>query len=225
MIFFEDDDIIICNKPAGVPTQTCQVATKDLVSIMKNHVKGEYLGLINRLDQYVGGFVVFAKNKEATTELSKQITEHKFQKSYIAVLYGNLDNEGELENYLQKVSKGNVSRIAKKGEKDAKLAKLKYRVLEKRIINNKQLTIVHVDLITGRHHQIRLQFANIGVPILGDCKYGSDVSKAFSSENNIKFIALYAYEVSFIHPSTKKTCNYRMELEFQTNNGCYFRGV
>ena len=221
MIFFEDDDIIICDKPAGLPTQTNQVATKDLVSIMKNHVKGGYLALINRLDQYVRGFVVFAKNKEAAADLSKQITEHKFKKSYVAILYGDIDSEGELEEYLQKMPTGNVSRVAKKGEKDAKLARLKYRVLDKVTIDGKQLPIVHVDLITGRHHQIRLQFANIGRPILGDCKYGSGESKDFSRENKINNIALHAYEVSFNHPTTKKICNYKADMEFKINNKCY----
>lgn len=210
-IIFEDEHIIVCYKPSGVPTQTAKLGAVDMVSLLKNYLyknqkekKEPYVGVIHRLDQPVEGILVFAKTPFAAKELNKGMQNGSgFGKYYKAVLCGvPSEKTGMLENYLVKDGKTNTSRVCTATEKDAKKAVLEYEVLND--------NLVRIKLHTGRHHQIRVQMANIGCPIWGDTKYGVDKDSA-NVDKSWKQIALCAYRLEFIHPKTKKKMEFEIE--------------
>lgn len=195
----ENDNYIVIHKPAGVPTQTSQPGQKDLVSEVNNYLfskgnKCPRISVINRLDQPVEGLVLFAKNSKAAAVLTGCLNDNGIEKYYEAVVFGHLsEKSGRLENMLVKDSKTNTSRIAEPGEKQAKRAILEYEVIESDDLTDK----VRIHLLTGRHHQIRVQFSHIGHPLLGDLKYGNDESIGLSKERNVKNVSLLAYKLSF----------------------------
>ncbi len=216
-ILYEDTEIILCIKPAGIPTQTSRPGTPDMVSILKNHLykkstvkKPPYLAVIHRLDQPVEGLLVFAKTPAAAKELNRQLQTSGFGKYYLAVLMGCPSiPEADLEDYLVKDGRTNTSHICTKDTPGAKSARLHYRILKtpysdsmNEMSDNSEMTksdkcLVEIQLDTGRHHQIRVQMANIGCPIAGDRKYGSP----YSSERQLQ---LFACRLKFIHPKNKK---------------------
>lgn len=217
-IIYEDKDILVCYKPAGVAVQSANIAQQDVVSELKNYMvsKGEknpYIGVVHRLDQPVSGVLVFAKNQPAAASLSAQVQDGRAGKSYRSLVYGVFDEaskEGVLEDILLKDAKTNTSCVIKEGSKEAKQgkrAKLSYQVLQTVSVGEETYSEVEIQLFTGRHHQIRVQFANAGHPILGDTKYGTPESAELSSRVD-KGLKLCAYRLSFIHPKTKK------EMEF-----------
>lgn len=219
-ILYEDEHIIVCYKPSGVPTQTAKLGAIDMVSLLKNYLyknqkekKEPYVAVIHRLDQPVEGILVFAKTPFAAKELNKSMQNADgFGKYYKAVLCGMPpEKTGILENYLVKDGKTNTSRVCAATEKDAKKAVLEYEVLN--------ANLVRIKLHTGRHHQIRVQMANIGCPIWGDTKYGVDKNGG-DVDNSWKQIALCAYRLEFIHPKTKKKMEFEIEPESEG-----FRGV
>lgn len=222
-ILFEDEHIIVCYKPSGIPTQTAKLGVADMVSLLKNYLyknqkekKAPYVAVIHRLDQPVEGILVFAKTSFAAKELSKAMQQGAgFGKYYKAVLCGvPAETKGMLENYLVKDGKTNTSRVCNVSEKDAKKAVLEYEVLET-IENDQQTkTFVRIKLHTGRHHQIRVQMANIGCPILGDTKYGVDKGGT-NVDKSWKQIALCAYRLEFVHPKLKKKMEFEIEPEGQ----------
>lgn len=210
-IKYEDSDIIVCVKPAGVATQTKRMGQQDMESLLRNYraSKGEdtYIGVVHRLDQPVEGIMVFAKNKKASAELNRQIAKHGADKYYMAVCSNTEhpfkeNDEGELVDYLLRDGRTNSSSVVDSSTKDAKKAELKYRVIKA----DKERAIVQVKLGTGRHHQIRVQFANAGHPLIGDQKYG----KGVRGMN----VALCSCRIGFEHPSTKK----KMEFEIEPTN-------
>lgn len=197
-ILYEDNHIIVVVKPYNVLSQADNTNDIDMLSIIKMYIKEKYnkpgnvyLGLVHRLDRPVGGIMVFAKTSKAASRLSEQVRERKLKKRYLAVVNGIIKNDNdELINYIVKC-KDNSSKITVKGE--GQIAKLKYTVLERNIKEN--LTLVDIDLETGRHHQIRVQMANIGHTLYGDQRYGKQDKKQ---------IALFSYELEFIHPVNKE---------------------
>ena len=208
-IVYKDRDVLVVNKPAGIPVETKNIRQKDLESELKKLLADEgidnpYLAVINRIDQPVNGLVLFALNKEAAAKLSKDLTDRQIEKYYKAVVFGEFDKkEGVLENYLYKDAKLNKSLVVDKSNphfKDAKKAVLEYREVSPGNLS--------IKLITGRHHQIRVQLANAGHPILGDTKYGNEQSKEETKIKNIDTIQLTSYKLKFRHPKTGK------ELEF-----------
>ena len=210
-IVYEDKDILVCHKPAGLATQTGKVGQKDLVSELKNYLGGNsYLGLIHRLDQPVEGLLVFAKTAYAAKELNRQLADHILNKQYFAVVCGKgFLNETTLEDYLIKDNKTNMSRIAGEKESSAKRAELLAKTADFDVAHN--IALIEITLLTGRHHQIRVQMANAGFPLLGDAKYGTEESVAKSRELEVRNVALCATKLAFIHPKTKK------KMEFQIN--------
>lgn len=236
-IIYEDDHIIAAYKPAGIATQTARLGQQDMVSELKNYLaqkpenkgKGEpYLGLIHRLDQPVAGILVFAKNKKAAAELSRQVTNGKMQKYYYAVVLGSpREKEGRLENYLYKDGKTNRSLIVKEDFPGARKAVLEYHVLttlavfeengveKKRSVytGSGEVSLIEIRLITGRHHQIRAQFSYAGYPLLGDGKYGNEKSKLLSQQAGCKNTALCAYKLAFIHPLSQKKMVFERQPE------------
>lgn len=205
-ILFEDNYILCLEKPQGIPSQSDKTNDEDLISsalkYLKTTIYAPYLGLIHRLDRPVGGIIVFAKNEFANKELSKQIQLRQINKEYLTVVCGNpKDDEGLLEDYIKKLKTINMSKITTADDKNAKLAKLEYQVL---CIEETEeygtLTLLKVKLHTGRHHQIRLQLSNAGMPIWGDNKY----NKVFMKKKEFTLIALWSYKFGFMHPKTKK---------------------
>lgn len=153
-----------------------------------------YIGLVHRLDRPVGGILVFARTSKAASRLSEQVRSKSMEKRYLTVVNGKLEKEeGTLENYLFKIEALNRSKVVKEGKQGSKLAILDYKVLSYNQEND--LSLVEVNLKTGRHHQIRVQFANIKHSIYGDQKYG------LRANDMNKQIALWAYKLRLKHPT------------------------
>ncbi len=212
-IQFEDKHIIVCYKPVGIAVQSASFCAEDMVSELKNyiavqtHCKNPYLGVIHRLDQPVSGVIVFAKTQEAARGLSKQIAGQKMKKTYRAKVFGHLQEEtGELRHMLYQDSKNNTSVVVNNGEKPPNGAKMQEARLTYRVLSQQDddYSEVEIHLLTGRHHQIRVQFATVGCPLLGDLKYGTEESKRKSAKLSVTSVALCAYRLSFEHPITKK---------------------
>lgn len=201
-IIYEDNHLIIVEKYINVLVQSDNTKDIDMLTIIKKYLKEKYnkpgnvyLGLVHRLDRPVGGIMIFAKTSKAASRLSKSIYEHNFQKTYLAVLCGTIRGKGILEDYLKKNVQKNKTVIAN----DGKYAKLEYEVLE----NKAEKTLVKINLITGRSHQIRVQFASRDLPLWGDQKYNK---KAIVGQQ----IALWAYKIKFKHPITKETMEFNL---------------
>ena len=215
-IVYEDKDQIVVHKPAGVATQTARLGERDLISELKNHLAtssgstNPYVAVINRLDQPVEGIVLFAKNAKAAAALSAQMQNGNMQKYYLAVVYGNMDvPKDTLVDYLQKDGKSNTSKVVASTAKDAKKAMLEYTTE----VTEANMQLVQIHLLTGRHHQIRVQFANKKHPLLGDNKYGTPQSLELSRECNARVPALCAYRLSWKHPVTGKAMEISLEPE------------
>ena len=210
-IIFEDEHVLVVKKDAGIPVQAGRMRIMDLQGLIKNELyrrnpkAGEpYLGLIHRLDQPVEGVMVFAKTPFAAGSLSEQVTDGRMKKHYLALLCGKPEEmTGKLVDYLLKDGRNNTSAVVPKGTKDAKRAELNYRVLKA----GEETALVEVELITGRHHQIRMQMANAGWPLYGDTKY----NPAFQETAEYVQTALCAYKLSFVHPKTKKVMEFCIE--------------
>jgi 23S rRNA pseudouridine1911/1915/1917 synthase len=207
-IIYEDKYIIVLHKPAGVATQTKNVAESDLCSYVKNYLNGGYVGLINRLDRQVEGLVLMAKSSSMAAILNRELTEHKMEKSYRARVY--IDNANSnvitdsyvrLSDYIEVDKTKNMSRICDKTVVGGKKGELEYKMTDIETEDEYYIADVDIRLLTGRHHQIRLQLSNIGMPILGDLKYGSDKSVKYSKVHGMTDIQLCAYKLKFIHPS------------------------
>ena len=220
-VLYEDNHIIVVVKPVGIPVQEDKSKDKDMLTIIKEYLKEKYdkkgnvyLGLVHRLDRMVGGVMVFAKTSKAASRISEYIRNSDVKKRYIALLNGNLKNDGKvhrLENYLVKNERLNMSKVVESSnEKNAKLAILEYKVLKNVCINNKEYTFVDVDLHTGRHHQIRLQFANIGYPLYGDQKYGQKINKVGQN------VGLFSYYLEFPHPTKDEICKFSI-MPYETS--------
>lgn len=208
-IVYEDESILVINKPAGIAVQTKGVGAKDIETECRKYrkQKGELpeIYVVHRLDQPVNGLLLLAKTKEAAGKLGKSIVADELSKDYKARVYkeGKIE-ERTLTDYLYKDNKSNTSSVVGKEFKGAKEAILSYEILEEK--ENEALLLVH--LKTGRHHQIRVQLSNAGMPILGDLKYGNEISIAYSKDKGINQLQLTAYHLVFEHPVFKK----RMEF-------------
>lgn len=195
-VLYEDNHIIVVEKPCNILSQKDNTNDIDLLEIVRKYIKEKYkkpgnvyVGLVHRLDRPVGGIMVFAKTSKAASRLCKQLQTHTLKKQYLAVVTGLLaEDKGKLIDKLEKTKTGNTI-VTKTGKE----AILDYEVLER----NKQekITLVKIDLKTGRHHQIRVQFASRHHPLCGDQRYGVQDKTQ---------IALYAYHLELIHPTTKK---------------------
>ena len=214
VIQYEDKHIIVAYKPAGLATQTARVGQADMVSELKNYLKGGFVGVVHRLDQPVEGLLVFAKTKSAAAELSRQLEEGVLNKHYYAAVCGKPECErGELVDYLRKTADNRAGiveteRMAVDLE-GAKLAKLQYEVLAHSEQAGISLLDIHID--TGRFHQIRAQMANAGLPLLGDAKYGTPRSAELSREYNVRTVALCACELECVHPVTGEVLHFTVE--------------
>lgn len=205
-ILYEDKHILCLEKPQGIPSQSDKTKDEDLMSqaidYLKLKVEKPYLGLIHRLDRPVGGVIVFAKNEFANKELSKQVQLRQTNKEYLTVVCEKPEEETALlEDYLKKLKTINMSKVTTSDDRNAKLAKLEYNVIESlETLEYGILTLLKVKLYTGRHHQIRLQLSNAQLPIWGDNKY----NKVFVKKKEWTQIALWSHKFGFKHPKTKE---------------------
>ena len=193
-IIHEDNHIIVVIKPQNVPTQEDESGDKDLLTMVKEYMERPFCGLVHRLDRPTGGVMVFAKTSKAAARLSAQLQDGRFQKTYLAVVVGEpKQRSGELVDHLLKNPKTNIVDVVPFATKDAKEARLTYRLLK----THTKVSLVEIKLLTGRSHQARVQMARIGCPIFGDAKYGGDkLAKGWN-------LALWAYELKFEHPTTQ----------------------
>ena len=214
-ILFEDTHVIVCYKPAGMPTQTSKIGSQDMVSILKNYLyknqkerKEPYVAVIHRLDQPVEGILVFGKTPFAAKELSSQMQGAGFGKYYKAVVCGKFEEKsGKLEHYMVKDGRSNLSKVCEPSAKNAKSAVLFYKVEKEGMEDREERSLVNIRLETGRHHQIRVQMAATGCPIWGDAKYNGKQLKGRRQ------IALCASHLEFLHPKTKEKIIFEIEPE------------
>jgi 23S rRNA pseudouridine1911/1915/1917 synthase len=203
-IIYEDNHLLVVEKPINIPTQEDNSKDKDLLSLLKDFLKEKYnkpgnvyLGLVHRLDRPVGGVMVFAKTSKCASRLSEQIRTNKFNKVYNAVVMNNINEEGKLTDYLLKDTKKNIVKVDKNG----KLSILNYKRIK--TINN--MSLLEIKLETGRSHQIRVQMAHNGNPLFGDQKYNKD-SKVKEQ------LALFSKKLEFYHPITNELLTFELDL-------------
>lgn len=235
-IIYEDNDIIVCYKPAGIATQTRRIGQQDMESFIRNYraAKNEppYVGIVHRLDQPVEGVMVFAKNQKAAASLSRQIKEHTTEKYYRAASRGQGVSGAAVEeeeawhtltDYISFDKRTNTSKITSEKDRLAKKAVLQYRVIsvtpDRDSSQNECIrTEFDIKLLTGRHHQIRLQLAHIGYPLIGDTKYGKPASNKSGTGSKSgrtgggvrEQLALCSYKIVFDHPATGERMTFEL---------------
>ena len=205
-IIFEDNHLLVVEKPINMPVCEDNSHDIDLLNLLKLYIKNKYnkpgnvyLGLVHRLDRPVGGVMVFAKTSKAASRLSKQVSEHKLNKTYVAVVCGKIPESGNYLDYLVKDTKKNHSYVTDKDH--GKESRLSFKRLEYK--NN--VSLVEIYLETGRSHQIRVQFSSRGFPLVGDAKY----NKNHDGKTNV---ALFAKELSFEHPISKDILTFEVDI-------------
>lgn len=217
IIKYEDDAILVIHKPAGIATETARIGQADVVSELKNYLKakgkGTYLGMIHRLDQPVEGLLVFAKTPEVAKALTKQLENGTLKKSYAALIPKiKAENaiKGEVEDYLLKDGRTNLSKVVAAGTQGAKKAKLSWKLLQHIETVECAYSLVEVEIFTGRHHQIRVQMSHAGMPLLGDNKYGNTSSRALSDVLALRHTALLANHLELTHPLTREKMQFEI---------------
>jgi len=204
-ILYEDNHIIIVNKPSKIPVQGDKTGDTTLLDIVKNYIKitykkpgNVYLGLPHRIDRPTSGIVILSKTSKSLSRINKMFREKKIKKTYWGIVKNKIQSESNmLIDFLKKNKKLNKSFAIKKEKAGFLESKLKYHMIKKL----DYYYLYEIELITGRHHQIRAQFANTGSPIKGDVKYG------FPRTNKDGSIHLHAREIDFIHPIKQISIN------------------
>lgn len=252
-IIYEDKEVVVCRKLPGIPVHTPKLGQQDMVSLLRNYfaIKGEentQIFVVHRLDQPVEGIMVFARNKQAAANLSRQSRERSMDKCYLALVEGVFANaSGVLEDYLWQDKETNTSSVVAQGTPGAKYAMLRYQV--EKVVRSKEdgsrnetagaeskidiqnqesvslagsqnqggdRSLVRVWLETGRHHQIRVQMAHAGHPLVGDRKYNPGSVQGFMP------VGLCAVKIAFVHPVTDKRMEFSVEPQgklFQVADG------
>lgn len=223
-VIYEDRDILVVKKPAGIESQTSRSFEPDMVSEIKNYLKlstkltGDlstgrepYVGVIHRLDKPVEGVMVYAKTPAAAKGLSAQIQKGQMHKIYHALVCGKpVDNSGTMVDFLLKNGKTNTSEIVDKSVENAKRSELKYKVLDHIVKKDPirgtetECTLLEIELLTGRHHQIRVQMAGAGMPLYGDSRYNPAFARKPEKPE------LKAVKLSFVHPKTGKKMTFEL---------------
>ena len=208
IVLYEDNHVIVVLKPQNVPSCEDETKDKDLLTVIKEHIKEKenkqgnvYVGLVHRLDRPTGGVMVYAKSSKAAARLSEQMQNGDFEKKYATVLAGELKTKrATLTNYLKKNPINNMVYVCPPVTEGAKFAELEYDVLEEK----SGLTLALIKLHTGRSHQIRVQMANVGAPVYGDMRYGGEKAKKGK-------LALWAVSLSFTHPVSKERLCFKIQ--------------
>ncbi|MBQ2713273.1 MAG: RluA family pseudouridine synthase [Clostridia bacterium] len=207
-VIYEDNHLLVVVKPFNVPSQGDPSGDEDMLTALKAYLKEKYnkpgnvyLGLVHRLDRPTGGVMVFAKTDKAAARLSQAIREGEMEKQYFAIVVGKpAEEHGHLEHYLKKMP-DNTVRVVPATTEGAKRAELVYTVLQTTKDLKTPLSLVKIDLITGRSHQIRVQMKHIGCPVFGDVRYGGNIAKGYH-------LALFARHLKFAHPVTGQTMSF-----------------
>lgn len=206
-VIYEDNHIIVVEKPVNIPSQGDKTGDIDMLTIIKDYIKEKYnkpgnvyLGLVHRLDRPVGGVMVFAKTSKAAARLSEQVRLRTFKKEYLVIVDGKFEKDKDvLKDYLLKNEKNNMSKVVKEGTKNSKYAELEYEVLK--YDKELNLSVLRILLHTGRHHQIRVQLSSRNHSIYGDQKYGG--------RGHGKQICLWAYKLTINHPISKEELSFK----------------
>ena len=201
-VIYEDNHIIVVEKPANIPSQGDKTGDLDMLTIIKAYLKEKYnkpgnvyLGLVHRLDRPVGGVMVFAKTSKAASRLSEQVREKVFKKKYLVIVNGKFkEKKGTLKDYLLKNERLNKSRVVEEGTKNSKYAELDYEVLK--YDKEQNLSLLKINLHTGRHHQIRVQLSSRDHSIYGDAKY--------NGRGSARQLYLWAYELTIQNVISKE---------------------
>ncbi len=201
-VLYEDNHILVAVKPQNVPSMPDASGDMDMLTAVKAYVKEKYgkpgdvyIGLVHRLDRPTGGVMVFARTSKAAARLCKQFAEKSMAKEYLAVVRGTMDQaEGTLEHWLEKDEDENTVRTVQEGQ--GKRAELQYKTLQ----SKDGLSLLQIRLMTGRGHQIRVQLAAGGHPILGDMKYGRNERKGN--------LMLWAFKLTIEHPTKKESMTF-----------------
>lgn len=203
-VLYEDNHIIVVVKPVNVLSQEDHTKDLDMLTMVKSYIKEKYnkpgnvfVGLVHRLDRMTSGVMVFAKTSKGASRLNEQIRQNQMEKKYFALVEGKTPNTGTLIDYLYK-NEELVKSFVTEDKNKGKRAELRFETQKV----GKNQSLVDVSLITGRHHQIRVQFSNAGYPLVGDSLYGAKTQGP---------MRLHAYYLSFLHPVTKE------KLEFFEN--------
>ena len=212
-ILYEDKEILVCRKHAGMAVQSARVGQMDLESALKIHLRGGYVGIVQRLDQPVEGVMVFAKTPKAAAKLNSQQQEGIMKKWYLAVFCGKPEaSNGTLVDYLLKDGRKNRSSVVPEGTAGGKKAILKYQVLQWK----DPIGMAQIRLLTGRHHQIRVQMASHGMPLAGDGKYGpqsADPDGISAKRERGSALGLCACRLEFRHPKTGQSMCFQVKPE------------
>jgi len=202
-VLYEDNHIIVVNKAVGEIVQADKTGDAPLSDAVKAYIKHKYqkpgdvfLGVTHRLDRPTTGIVLFARTSKALARLNDMFRSHDLiKKTYWAIVQGKPPvPEARLENWLIRREAQNKTFVVNQGTKDARLAILEYHTLA----SGDRYTLLEINLLTGRHHQIRCQLAALGCPVRGDLKYGAKRSNPDGG------ISLHARKIEFIHPVSKQ---------------------
>jgi len=201
-LVYEDNHLIVVNKKPSQIVQGDKTGDTPLTDLIKSYLKEKYnkpgnvyLGLVHRIDRPTSGLVVFAKTDKAGKRLTQLFKNRELKKIYWAVVQNRPPEEvATLENYIRKNEQKNKSYVVSEKTSGAKRAELKYRY----VLSSDRYHLLEVELLTGRHHQIRCQLAHVNCPIKGDVKYG------FDRPNKDLSIHLHARSIEFIHPVKKE---------------------
>lgn len=204
-IVFEDEDILILNKPFGMLSQKDKKELdEDLYTLAREYILQQNInakiGLINRLDRAVGGLLLIGKNEKINKYLTDEMRNRNFSKYYLAVVYGSAKQNDSLTDWIMKNQRLNLSKIVHKNSPGSKEAKLNYKKLSEKNINGEIFSLLEIELLTGRHHQIRVQLANAELPIYQDTKY----NKKYFRKKGLGQIGLFANKVEFYKPMNNK---------------------
>ena len=196
-VLFEDKSHIVCVKPVGVLSAPEPGKRRNMPDLLKKQTRAYRIDIIHRLDQPVGGVMVYSKSGKVTPGLYKQMASHRIVKEYLAVVCGvPPQSQGTWEDWLLKDTARCKSRVVAPNTRGAKDASLSYRTLASVTDGDRTLSLVKVRLHTGRTHQIRVQFSSRRLPLLGDEKYGG------AADERLKGLGLWSYHLAFRHPTT-----------------------
>lgn len=219
-ILYEDNHIIAVNKPEGISVQedvsgdlSLDTMTKEFIKARDKKEGNVYLGVVHRIDKPVSGLVLFAKTSKALTRLNEMMKNRAIKKYYWAIVARKPEEDkGTLVHYIERDGKKNRSYAHLKQRKDSKEAVLNFEI----ICVSMNFYLLEVELITGRHHQIRCQLSKMGCPIKGDLKYGAERS------NKIGGISLHSRRMEFIHPVSKEEISITAPSSMEDNLWKFF---
>ncbi len=210
-IIFEDQHLVVVNKPAGLLTQEDVSGDSTLEQWLRKHFGREYVGTIHRLDRNTSGIMIFAKRTKAASRLSEALRENKIQRTYLAWLHGEIRSPQKWTHWLLKDEAKNHVKVVSQKTRDAKEAILNLKPIRYAQLKGSKLTLAEIELETGRSHQIRVQCAAKGFPIAGDPKYGKDNDQLFPRP------ALHSFRVSFPHPMSGEIVGFVCPLPSDLN--------